>query len=269
MKLKNIFNFFYNRRKYDEYDLGKIKMGWQRDLPDPRDLKFKLTAPIALPPKVDLRDSMPLIYNQLDLGSCTSQSMGAAFQFEQIKQGKQDFNPSKLFIYYNTRELENNIKADTGATLRSTMKAMVDKGACPEDMWNYIPQKFTTKPPQNCYTVAMDNQVLKYFRVNHSLYHIKECLAEGYPVAFGIMLFQSFMSPETARTGKVVMPQRGERTFGGHAILCSGYDDELESLIVRNSWGEKWGDKGYFYLPYSYITTPNLAADFWTIRMVE
>jgi C1A family cysteine protease len=59
-----------------------------------------------------------------------------------------------------------------------------------------------------------------------------------------------------------------ERQLGGHAVMAVGYDDENQWLIVMNSWGASWGDKGFFYLPYEYITNNNLSDDFWTIRQV-
>ena len=31
----------------------------------------------------------------------------------------------------------------------------------------------------------------------------------------------------------------------------------------------RWGDKGYFYMPYEYICHPALAHDFWAINWVE
>jgi len=55
---------------------------------------------------------------------------------------------------------------------------------------------------------------------------------------------------------------------GGHAVMCVGYDDAKQWFIIRNSWGDKWGMKGYFTLPYSYVTAANLGSDFWTIRVV-
>lgn len=52
-------------------------------------------------------------------------------------------------------------------------------------------------------------------------------------------------------------------------MLAVGYDDSKQSFIVRNSWGNKWGIKGYCEMPYGYLTDPQLARDFWAIYTVE
>ncbi len=245
------------------------KLGWKRDLPDPRDFKFKVSAPITLPPMVDLRPQCPDVYDQGNLGSCGANAMGGTFQFEQRKQGIPDFMPSRLFIYYNTRVLEGTVNTDSGVTLRNTMKTMVDTGVCPESMWKYS-RCFKKKPTDDCYVEAVKHQVVEYLRVTHSLYEIKLCLAEGHPITFGMMLYESFMSEAVTNTGIIPMPNLpNESSLGGHAVMAVGYDDAKNCLIVRNSWGKYWGDKGYFYLPYEYVTTPNLTADYWTIRLVE
>jgi C1A family cysteine protease len=253
------------------------KLGWKRDLPDPRDFKFKITSPYSisklllseLPPTIDLRNACPNVYDQGNLGSCGANAMGAAFQFEQKKQGIQDFMPSRLFIYYNTRVLEGTVNSDAGVTLRNVMKTMVDTGVCPEKMWRYG-KCFKKKPSNECYVEAMKHQVLEYLRVTHLLSEIKICLADGNPIVFGMMLYESFMSDDVTNSGKVPMPNlSSESAIGGHAVMAVGYDDSKNVLIVRNSWGYGWGDRGYFYLPYEYVNTPNLTADYWTIKLVE
>jgi C1A family cysteine protease len=229
---------------------------------------YKITAPVPLPSLVDLRNICPDIYDQGQLGSCASNAMGGIFQFEQMKQQIPNFMPSRLFIYYNTRVIENTVNYDSGATMRGTLKTMVNSGVCPETMWTYN-RCFKKKPNDECYNVALNNQVLEYLSLQPSLYDIKQCLAQGFPVAFGISLYQSFMSENVARTGVVPMPDLiNESSLGGHAVVAVGYDDTRNCLIMRNSWGVNWGDRGYFYLPYTYIT-PGLSADFWTIRLVE
>jgi C1A family cysteine protease len=98
---------------------------------------------------------------------------------------------------------------------------------------------------------------------------MKGCLASGYPFVFGFSVYESFESPAVTRTGRMPMPGPGERMIGGHAVLAVGYDDRGQQFIAMNSWSTRWGDRGFFYMPYAYLTTPQLAGDLWTVRTVE
>ena len=64
------------------------------------------------------------------------------------------------------------------------------------------------------------------------------------------------------------MPKENEKVLGGHAVAVVGYCDKQKHFIIRNSWGEEWGDKGYFYMPYKFITNPQYANDFWTVERI-
>jgi len=247
------------------------RFGWVPDLPDARD--FIYSAPEAvltkLPTKADLRPKMPKIYDQGELGSCTANAIGAAFEFEQIKEGQTDFTPSRLFIYYNERAMEGTIDTDSGAMIRDGIKSVAKVGVCTETTWPYDIPKFTEKPPKTAYTEAKKHQALIYRRVLGNLHQMQGCLASGLPFVFGFSVYESFMSPEVAKTGEVPLPPRGEQLIGGHAVLAVGYDDKIQRFIVRNSWGTGWGIKGYYTMPYGYLTDPGLARDFWAIHAVE
>lgn len=250
--------------------ISQRKLGWKKDLSDQRDIKFKVTAPKPTPPLIDLRPLCPPIYDQGELGSCTSNALAAAYEFEKMKQKQSFFMPSRLFIYYNERVMEKTVKSDAGAALRDGIKSLNIQGVCPEDMWKYNIKKFATKPSSKCYSTAKKNEVQQYLSINNtSLNDIKQCLALGFPFVFGISVYESFMSDEVAKTGIVPMPKLNESLEGGHATLGVGYDDSKKMIITRNSWGLDWGINGYFYLPYDYITSSQLASDFWTIRLVE
>lgn len=254
------------------------RYGWVPDLADQRDLIY--VAPIAdaetLPKAVDLRSLCPPVYDQGSLGSCTANAIAAAIAFEQRKfDVSQLFTPSRLFIYFNERELLGTVNADTGAPLRDGMKVVNRVGVCPEDQpeasanWPYDPAQFASRPPDNCYAAARHVRALHYLRLSHSMDMLKGCLAEGYPFVFGITVYESFESPEVKQTGMVMMPEKAERVLGGHAVMAVGYDDTRSVLIARNSWGPTWGDQGYFYLPYDYLFARGLARDFWTIRLIS
>ena len=241
--------------------------GWKPDLPDKRDKLYKIESFVipdkVLPPLVDLRPKISKIYNQGSLGSCTAQAIAGAIHYIQP-----NFLGSRLFIYYNERRIIGTIKEDSGAMIRDGIKSVVKDGVCPEEIWKYIIEKFTQKPPQKCYRQAEKNQVTKYLRITN-LHQMKSCLAQGYPVIFGFSVYESFESEEVAKTGMMSMPKDDEVLVGGHAVLAVGYDDKTKRIIVKNSWGRAWGDKGYFYMPYDYIADQNLANDFWTIREKE
>jgi C1A family cysteine protease len=250
--------------------------GWVPDVPDHRDFLYAAPAPRlrALPRRVDLRPQCPPIYDQGGLGSCTANAIAGAIEFDRLKQGQKDFMPSRLFIYYNERVLEGTVGTDAGAQLRDGIRSVARRGDCPEKEWPYIISKFTEKPPAKCYKHALRYRAVEYSRVARTPSQMKGCLADGFPFVFGIAVYVSFESPEVTRTGDVPLPGPGEPGAGddgrpaGHAMMVVGYDDGKRHFIIRNSWGTRWGVKGYGTIPYSYLVDEDLADDFWTIRVV-
>ncbi len=248
------------------------RFGWIPDLPDARDHMYAAPPRVlaALPSKADLRPQCPAVVDQGALGSCTANAIANAHLFDQRKQNApHPLLPSRLFIYYNERVMEGTVGSDAGAMIRDGIKSIAKQGVCPEQQWPYTISQFTQKPPQTCYTEALQHQAVSYQRVVQSLTQLKGCLAAGYPFVFGFTVYESFESQEVARTGTVPMPASGEQVLGGHAVLAVGYDDAMQRFIVMNSWGTDWGMQGFFTMPYSYLTDTDLSADFWTVRLVE
>lgn len=247
------------------------RYGWQPDLPDQRDFSYAATraAISKLPSKIDLRGNCPPVYDQGNLGSCTANAIGAAFEFGQMKQNVSYFMPSRLFIYYNERDIEDTVNADNGAQIRDGIKSVNKQGVCPEDLWPYDINAFARKPAVKCYSEALNHQVLSYQRVIRNLNSMKGCLDEGYPFVFGFTVYDSFESEIVAKSGKLDIPEKTESVVGGHAVVAVGFDDSTNRFIVRNSWGAAWGINGYFTMPYEYLMEENLSDDFWTIRLVE
>ena len=201
--------------------------------------------------------------------NCTANAIAAAIEFDRRKQKLAGFTPSRLFIYYNERAIEHTIDSDSGAQIRDGIKSVGQQGDCPETEWPYVIARFKTRPKPQCYADALKYRAVLYQRLTPILSQLKGCLASGYPFVFGFTVYESFESAQVARTGHASLPKSGERAIGGHAVAGVGYDDARQWFVVRNSWGGKWGMKGYFTLPYAYVTDDNLASDFWTIRIVQ
>jgi C1A family cysteine protease len=84
---------------------------------------------------------------------------------------------------------------------------------------------------------------------------------------FGFLAHKNFHDV-VRKTGRLEMPQPGERVLGQHAVMAVGCEDKEGRFIVRNSWGRRFGLKGYCTMPYEYLLKEDLTNDFWTIRVV-
>lgn len=226
----------------------------------------------ALPPKVDLREFCSPIENQGRLGSCTAQAGVGLLEYLERRALGRHTDGSRLFLYKTTRNLLG-WRGDTGAYVRTTLKAMAKFGVCEERYWPYEISKFDDEPTAWCYANAATARTLRYFRLDRQgtrtgeelLNLIKTVIALGMPVTFGFSVYNFGNA-----AGEFPMPKKGDRLRGGHAVVAVGFDDgrvingSTGALHIRNSWGELWGEKGYGWLPYDYVLR-YLSRDFWTI----
>lgn len=239
-------------------------LGWLLDFPDKRDYLYKAIRPrLKFPKKVDISQFCSAVEDQGVLGSCTACALAGNIELLDNKVDGLYVDVSRLFIYYNERVLRQQEDYDSGASLRDGIKTLAKQGSCLEKSWPYVIRKFNIKPPKNCYEQAKNRLISSYYRIS-GLNEMLACLAEGYPFVFGFTVYESFFSKEVQKTGIANFPEKEERAFGGHAVMAVGYNQITKRFNIRNSWGTKWGNKGYFTLPFTYLET--LAADFWTIR---
>jgi len=277
----------------------KFGMGWLPDYPDFRDYTLEITenedlnkllSPLGLdrvdvttlPSSMDLRNWCSPIENQGQIGSCTANAGAGVVEYFENRAFGRYLNASRLFLYKATRNFAK-MTGDSGAFLRSTMGALTLFGVPPEEYWPYTDKApdFDKEPSAFCYSFAANYKSIKYFRHDppsltkaQVLESVKKALAAGVPSMFGFTVFNSIT--QAATSGKIPFPCNNEKIMGGHAIVAVGYNDSMViknttcgstttgALLIRNSWGEGWGIKGYGWLPYDYILK-EAAVDFWSI----
>ena len=263
-------------------DTEEFYTGLKRDSPDPRDLT-RMYGGHEIPsseehPKIDLRRYIHHVYNQGRLQSCTANVLCAAYtvglnvQAARTKGSSLYFDPSRLFVFFNSHMYDGTPGGKTSVALRDALKAIRDLGVCRESLWPYNIQNYATRPTGDSYDDAEGNNIVKFERLAQDIHQFRACLKNKHPIAFGMEIYKSFYSPENKSKGLMPMPTPEEIKSGKyslHGVLAVGYDDTTRRITVLNSWGDSFGDKGYFYMPYDFITAPNRACDFWKIEKVS
>lgn len=265
------------------------KFGWIPDVPDARDYtpdtpavkSLLVKKPSSLPSKTDLREWCSPVFNQGDIGSCTANAAAGMVEYYRKRALGKEGAVSRLFIYKATRDLMQT-KGDSGGYIRTTMGSLALFGCPPEKYWDYE-ENIDKAPPAFCYSYALNYQAITYFRLDEkavgipskekdaTLLEVKSTLASFMPAMFGFTVYESIRG---AQGGRIPYPARGESVLGGHAVLAVGYDDSMKigsctgAFIIRNSWGDEWGENGYGYLPYEYLLS-GIAQDWWALAKAE
>jgi len=223
------------------------------------------------PKKADLRPLMSPVGDQGAFGSCTSFAMvkgvGEFMELRQIRakggDPAKDFVPlSPRFLWFDERSFMGTEKIDTGATMFLGMNQLVTDGTCAESSFPYCPAElqdnelyrnfFLAEPPSRAAQAeAKQHRGGRLVQIT-KLSEIKDSLDQGFPAVFGFVVFSNIR--QAGKGGMLPVPSLQEdEVLGGHATVAVGYDDEKQVLILRNSWGDGWGDKGYFYMPYAFV----------------
>lgn len=226
----------------------------------------------------DLSEWFTPVEDQGNLGSCTAHAVVSLFEYYDRRTYGAYTNFSRLFQYKVTRNLMG-LTGDSGADLRTAMKASHRIGMCPEKYYPYDITKFDVEPTPFHYAIASNQKASYYVRIDsnrpsQTLANIKAYIRAGLPSCFGFLCYESIDQADA--TGRIPFPGPNEKIVGAHAIVAAGYVDDMvidnpkASVKTRgaikflNSWGTSWGEKGWGYLPYDYVLK-SLAFDFWVL----
>lgn len=250
------------------------RYGLIRDTPDHRDLgvaRLFARKSIVIPSSGDLEPWCGPKKDQGDLGACTGFAECGQNEFLFRKYTKSAPILSPLFCYYMERELDGTLdQGDCGSEGRTAVRVANQFGICPEAEDMYSPKDFARAPTPSQIIDATFYKAGAYHRIM-TVQDMRECIASGYVFIVGFAVFESFESDAVSNTGLMPVPKGTEQNLGGHEVLCIGYDDNkvcpnthsAGALKIRNSYGDSWGDKGNFWMPYEVAANRHYFYDAW------
>lgn len=135
-------------------------------------------------------------------------------------------------------------------------KVLVEQGTCRQELWPDSNEVPTTSER----VLLSDAGQHRLDGTPHpiALDDVGKVLSAGCPVHVSINTGSTFS--DVGRDGVFSASERPSGRHGRHAMLIVGYTGNF--FVVKNSWGEQWGDKGYCYIPKNVLadSDPDFAA---------
>jgi C1A family cysteine protease len=246
-----------------------------------------------LPARVDLRKWGGPVHFQGGFNTCAAHAGACLVSYFERRTKGTDVSASRLFLYKVAKTFLLLDSPGSGVYIRQVMGVIKLIGVPPEEYWPYPDPGTPTQPrfsdplldaepPPESFSAASHYRAVNYSledvdqRPEDLLRLAKAHLAAHVPFAFDFPVYPSMAHAQ--KTGRIPFPTAQEAVITNHAVVAMGYDDDLEigagtegevksrgALLIKNSWSEQWGEKGYGWLPYEFVLQRR-TRDFWTLR---
>lgn len=258
------YNINYIQEEYYVYGDNKHKLNpeFDEEIPPINTIIADNITPIidTIQPKpdievVDLRKYFSVVKNQGRQASCLAFALSAIMEYNIKVRNSETKDFSEAFLYYRSREISGEEKFDKGSRFIYAIECLQKDGICQEMFMPYDEFEYLSAPSQSAFYNALPYKVNTVNTVDLELNDLRSVLQKGFPIAISVNMYSSFGN---GKNGVVPLPKNREINGGSHAMVIVGYNDGLKQFIVRNSWGTSFGDNGYCYMPYEYITNSSL-----------
>jgi len=221
---------------------------------------------------ISIKNFFKEISHQYHLGSCTANAVADACEAKMVKDNKtipgKIKDLSRLFIYWNARNLDRPPKADKdkGSKIKLALDSVRIYGIPFEKDYPYMFSRVNKQPGWLVYKKAIKNKfkTFNFYKITSKGQErrkkIQQALFYNCPVVFGTSVTEEFRK---VRNANIIQKPKGG-FIGKHAMIIVGWSEELQAYHIRNSWGTAWGDKGYGYMSKKYIES-TITKDLWVI----
>ena len=244
------------------------------------------SASATLPVSYDLRTSMPPVRNQNPFSNCWTYAAMAATEFNLIGKrlaSSSDIDLSEWYLTYFAYNDESSLKP--GFT-NSSDEAYYDAGGSP---WLAVAllsrgtgsvSGLKVATPIRSADVYVPNVMEREWKLKNALYlnigiqkaAERRQLVKETIMAYGVVLARFYWDDDAFNKDNFAYYLRSDFSTVNHDVTIVGWDDDYPkenfndgnrpkengAWLVRNSWGARWGDEGYFHVSYEEGTLCNV-----------
>lgn len=191
------------------------------------------------------------ITDQGRVPSCVAASVCDALEIRAHNTGRPVRQLSRAYLHWTARSRDGSQDdPESGTYTQSAIAAMRKLGVCSAE--TYPDTESPTAVPFAAAFVEAATNRLDGFRVVQSLGEVDSALAKNYPVLLAAVVYSDF---EHARA--TYIPSGRAPLWGGHMMVIVGvrHVDRRRQYLVRNSWGEGWGEGGRTWVDEVFVAS--------------
>ena len=231
------------------------------------------TTPAAIPAIFAL--DMPVAGNQGGEGSCTGWAIGygASSFLKKKNTSATSFSTTTNMLspeyLYNQTKAGGTGNCGAGAFISTVLSFAQSTGTCTWDLMPYSSSNGCDNMPGAAENSnAAQNKISGYSLIWASYLSytqasmvaaIKNSVYNNKPVVIGMDIYQNF---QTLGANQVYSAISGNYK-GGHCVVITGWDDNLQAFKILNSWGTGWSTNGSGYI--SYAIFPSVAWEAYSV----
>jgi hypothetical protein len=216
---------------------------------------------------VDFRKTMPSwgsrVEDQKDTGSCVGQAGAMVLRYQWIKSGicRPNDRPSIRFLWMASKEMDpfvgypSTMIEGAGTYIKSVVSIM-KKFGCPLSRDLSMSGKLSKLASSSFNEKAKRGRIASYYALTSGSGSRKQSfkfwLSNHGPIITRLNIDEGFVNP--SKKESFVLQRYTGAKYGGHAVVIAGYRTRggKDEYLVKNSYGKRWGNKGYLWVSDDY-----------------
>ena len=212
---------------------------------------------------IDLRERLGAIGDQGRRGTCVAFAL-TALHLQVLGEPAPPL--SEEFVYWSAKSRDQIM--GEGTTYEAAVKGMAREGQAKSSLWPYnetVSHLDTEYGPSIAATTDALTRRAQGTSLHVTLDNLRTTLETGRSVAIAIPIWDELESADGLSV--VSLPADIATMTLEHAVVIAGHNPMIHAILIRNSWGTRWGDSGYAWVEDTLLTAVTNSLG-WTLTSI-